>query len=190
MTKVTILPPAPPPRYRSVMLNHWAASMALSLLLSIFLTGCTPRGSSPYDLLQEAEALVRQGKSDQAIQRYHDHIAWRLSVKDRPEWENPYFYLLLIGDLHAEIGNMTEALSSYQDAHRLGIETALVSDRYRFLAHKMELQGDLKGALEILRAHRELDPLLFDAMLDRVSRALTLQEQLDDSKETDANAPR
>lgn len=129
---------------------------------------------------------MRQGRVDEAILRYRNHIEWRKSIKDRPTWENPYFYLLLIGDLYAEQGDLEAAERSYLEAQAEGIEPSLVSDRYRFLGGKYEMRGDLEGATKVLKAHRHLDPLLFDAVLDRVVREQTRLEQLHEAQETEA----
>jgi predicted negative regulator of RcsB-dependent stress response len=111
----------------------------------------------------------------------------RLEVGDRPEWENPYFYLILIGDVQLKRGDPVAALTMYQEADTklLSCEDpeskkfheTLLSDRYRALATWYSDHEQLEKALEILRQFRERDSLIFDAMLDRIARKLTEQEQ-------------
>lgn len=126
--------------------------------------------------LERAERLLREEKYDQAIATYRDHMDRRLSVTGRPEWENPYFYLLLIGDVHLGREEVARALECYDEAARQGIHSSLISDRYRSVARHYEEKQQLKEAFELLRRHRELDTLLFDAMLDRIGKSITEQE--------------
>jgi predicted Zn-dependent protease len=100
----------------------------------------------------------------------------RLAESKRPEWENPYFYLLRIGDLQLRMDQPVAALESYQQAEAQKVESSLISDRYRATANWYIEQGRLQEAFDLLQKYRERDSLLFDAMLDRVGRALTDQE--------------
>lgn len=147
----------------------------MALLLLSFLTGCSNMGSES-DLLSRAEEATRKEDFDSAITFYQRHIDYRLAAKERPEWENPYFYLLLIGDLHLRANDPGAALESYQEAELREVETELVSDRYRTIASWYEQKGDLAQAMNILQEFRDRDDLLFDAMLDRVARKITEQE--------------
>ena len=97
-------------------------------------------------------------------------------MTDRPAWENPYFYLLSIGDLQLRMGQPNEALASFKGAEEHHVEESLVSDRYRSVAIWYEEHGQLDKALEVLTKYRERDSLLFDSMLDRVARKMTAQE--------------
>jgi tetratricopeptide (TPR) repeat protein len=137
-------------------------------------SGCFSSG--PTELL-EAEELSAEGKHDEAIAAYQEHIANRLEVADRPEWENPYFYLLNVGDIELSRGNVDKALVAYEEAERQKVELTLVADRYREVASWYEEHGQLEKALEILTTYREKDPLIFDSMLDRVARELTERER-------------
>jgi hypothetical protein len=100
----------------------------------------------------------------------------RLSLHNRPEWENPYFYELLIGDIYLSQGDAVRALDSYESSEKHGVHLTLVSDRYRSVAAWHETNGELKEAITVLTTYRDRDPLLFDAALDRVARALTALE--------------
>jgi tetratricopeptide (TPR) repeat protein len=104
---------------------------------------------------------------------YREHISNRLEVADRPEWENPYFYLLNVGDIELKRGDVDKALAAYEEAERQRVDLPLVADRYRAVAVWYEEHGQLQKALEVLTKYREKDPLIFDSMLDRVARELT-----------------
>jgi tetratricopeptide (TPR) repeat protein len=140
-------------------------SLALIVTAGGFSTG-------PQELL-DAEELSSEGKHDEAIAAYQEHIANRLEVADRPEWENPYFYLLNVGDIELSRGNVDKALAAYEEAAREKVDLPLVADRYRAVASWYEEHGQLQKSLEILTKYREKDPLIFDSMLDRVARELT-----------------
>jgi tetratricopeptide (TPR) repeat protein len=137
-------------------------------------SGCFSSG--PTELL-DAEQLTSEGKHDDAIAAYREHITNRLEVTDRPEWENPYFYLLNVGDIELQRGNAEKALATYEEAEREKVDLPLVADRYRAVASWYEEHGQLENSLEILSKYREKDPLIFDSMLDRVARELTEQGQ-------------
>jgi KDO2-lipid IV(A) lauroyltransferase len=148
-----------------------------SLLVTMFsIVGCY---SSAQDGLKRAEEALREGKYEAAIAAYQSHMQRRLSLSDRPEWENPYFYELLIGDVYLTEGKIPEALTHYEIAESKGIHTSLVSDRYRSVASWYEERGELRKSFDILVKYRERDSLLFDSMLDRIGRALTAQETSD-----------
>jgi tetratricopeptide (TPR) repeat protein len=140
--------------------------------------GCffTTPGSG-YSNLQRAEEFLRQKKFDQAIAAYTQHMHNRLAYPQRPEWENPYFYLLLIGDVHLHQGAVDAALTAYAQAEQAQVDRSLISDRYRSVARWYEQHNDLRSALALLERYRDRDPLLIDAMLDRLSKALTVQEE-------------
>lgn len=153
----------------SQLLRSLASCVVPSLAL-IVTAGCFSTG--PQELLN-AEELSSEGKHDEAIAAYHEHIATRLEVADRPEWENPYFYLLNVGDIELSRGNVDKALAAYEEAEREKVDLPLVADRYRAVASWYEEHGQLEKALEILTKYRDKDPLIFDSMLDRVARELT-----------------
>ncbi len=104
-------------------------------------------------------------------------MEYRATLSEKPADENPSFYLLIIGDILLRQDKIDEAVKAYADADASKVHPGLISDRYRTAAHWYETHEQLEKAVEILKAHRELDPLLFDAMLDRVSRELTTREE-------------
>jgi tetratricopeptide (TPR) repeat protein len=132
--------------------------------------------SSGPERLTEAESLTSEGRHDEAIAAYREHIAERLGTSERPEWENPHFYLLSIGDIELSRGNVDAALATYEEAEREKVDPPLIADRYRAVASWYEEHGQLQKALDILTKYREKDPLIFDSMLDRIARQLTAEE--------------
>jgi tetratricopeptide (TPR) repeat protein len=126
--------------------------------------------------LRKADELSRQGRHNEAIAAYRAHMQQRLAVTERPEWEDPHFYLLLIGDSYLHRGEPLQALSNYEEAERERVDATLISDRYRAVARWYEERSELREALEVLKKYRDRDSLLFDSMLDRVARALTESE--------------
>lgn len=151
------------------MIRRFALTLSISVLSACFSMGGSER-------LREAESLSQEQKWDEAIAAYQEHIQDRLAVSDRPEWENPYFYLLTIGDIELGRGEPTKALQSYEEAEKQGVASPLVADRYRAVAAWYEDHGKLNEAINVLTKYREKDSLIFDAMLDRVARKLTEQE--------------
>lgn len=148
----------------------------LTFTLLLFAGGCFG-GYREYENLEAAEHFSREEKFDEAIAAYRKHMRYRLSLMDRPEWENPYLYLLMIGDLQLNQGKPEEALASYQLAEKNKVDNALVSDRYRYLASWYEKKGDYDTAIEILTTYRDRDELLFDVMRDRMAKALVEKER-------------
>lgn len=147
--------------------------LALSVSLST-LTACFSMDDS--GTLREAEELATEERWDESIAAYEEHIQARLGVSDRPDWENPYFYLLTIGDVELKRGDPTKALQKYEEAEKHGVASSLVSDRYRAVATWYEEHGNLDEAIKVLTTYRERDSLIFDAMLDRIARTLTERE--------------
>jgi tetratricopeptide (TPR) repeat protein len=117
--------------------------------------------------------LSEEGQFEEAIEIYRRHIQERQSVTDRPDWENPHFYLLQIADLQLQMSQPDKALQTCAEAEQAGVDPALVADRYRTIANWYEERRDMQAAFDILKRYRDRDPLLFEAMLDRVGRALT-----------------
>lgn len=146
----------------------------LRLVGGMCLLGCTTLGGS--SLADQAEQLTEGGRYFDAIDTYRKHIQERLDDSARPDWENPYFYLLRIVDLQLKQERPQDALRTCREAEQQGIDLTLISDRYRAIATWYEEHSDLSAAFEVLKSHREKDPLLFDAMLDRVGRAITASE--------------
>lgn len=144
-------------------------------MLMALCQGCAVVDSSS-DLVTRAEVAMEQGRYDEALESYRAHRDERLAAADRPDWENPHFYTLLMGDVELRRGNPEAALKLYTQADQEHLSPSLIDDRYRAVAtwHLQSEQFD--KALEILKAHRARDPLLFDAMLDKVAKRMTKNE--------------
>ncbi|NDC36613.1 MAG: hypothetical protein EBZ48_01020 [Proteobacteria bacterium] len=144
----------------------------LGIALAGAATGCALFQNPGSRHLMKAEEFSRQEQYDKAIEEYRQHMQYRLALEKRPEWENPYFYLILIGDLQLIQDKPADARLSLQEAESRGVDVNLISDRYRSLAHWYEKKGDLNMAFTILKERREQDPILFDAMLDRIAKKI------------------
>jgi len=154
------------------------------LIVCLCISACQPffvfgtHRFGTYQHLKTAEEYSRQGNYQKAISAYKAHIQSRLSVKERPEWENPYFYYLIIGDLQLSQGEVSEALTAYETAEKNDVDVHLVSDRYRYVASWHEKNGDLQEAFDVLMNYRDRDFLLMDMMLDRLAREMVRLEDL------------
>ena len=121
-----------------------------------------------------AEQYKSEGKHIEAIAAYRRHLAKRLISKT--ESENPYFYLLLIGDCYLEIDKIEQARKSYDLAVTQNIDKSLVAERYRRIARWFEDQGQLQKAIAELTRYRQLDTLLFDLEIDRLHKKFVAKE--------------
>ncbi len=101
----------------------------------------------------------------------------RSKQKSRPGWENPAFYLILIGDLELRRDNVDAALTNYMAADAAEVDGPLVSDRIRSVAKWYEDKGELATAFNLLQKNRNRDPLLYDPTLDRLGKRMTELEE-------------
>jgi len=161
--------------------------------ICFLIAGCRPSffqaGLGSASKLQKAEELSRQGRYDEAIEAYRAHMQTRLNYTGRPKWENPYFYLILIGDIQLGQNKVEEAFKSYQAAEENGVDPYLISDRYRSIASWYEKQNQLAKAIDFLSRYRSRDPILIDAMLDRLAKQLVKQEEAAALNPTAAASP-
>jgi tetratricopeptide (TPR) repeat protein len=146
-----------------------------------FTTGCIYfyKGSlslSPTSEVSTAEQYEKKGSYNEAIKLYRDHITSRLEDTKRPDWENPYFYEVTIGDIEKKRGNIENALKEYESALSHQVDTALIADRIRQISMYYENKNDLQISFELLKKYRSLDTFLFDNDLDRISKKLAEQE--------------
>lgn len=137
--------------------------------------GCSSITSSA-DLVTQAEADLESGKYQEAIEAYRSHRDERLEASDRPDWENPHFYTLLMGDAELRRDQPEQAMSLYEQAEREQVTPTLVTDRYRAIAAWYAEHDQLEQAMTVLKTYRVRDPLLFDAMLDKTAKKLTAKE--------------
>lgn len=154
-------------------IEHLASSlkkMAAMVIACLSLSSCVVFSyySSETDLMR-ADKLMRDKKFPDAIQAIERHVAARLKIENRPDWENPYFHYLTIGDIYLQMGEPEKAVSAYELAEKKGVETTLVGDRYRYVASWYEKQGKLREAIAFLEKYRDRDQLMMDLMLDRLA---------------------
>lgn len=146
-------------------------SLVLSLCSCTF-SVYTYKGKSYYSEADRAEALQAGGELEKAIEAYEAHIKNRISSKKRFSNENPYFYKLMIGDLHLKLDQIDEAEKSYLSACNHKVSPPLCADRLRKMGRYFEEKKEYDKAFEILRKHRELDILLFDLEIDRLHKSI------------------
>lgn len=148
--------------------------------LAAFLVSCISvriiGGGSPAEYLAAAEQYTEKGDYPAAVAAYEEHMKMRLARKERPEWENPYFYLLMIGDLELRQDHDAAAKKNYEEALEKSVEKALVVDRFRMLADWYAKKERYDEAIALLTTHEDLDPILMNLSLDRVARASVSQE--------------
>lgn len=89
----------------------------------------------------------------------------------------------------ARTGEPAAALEIYKEAEQHKVEAGLISDRYRAVGRWYAEHGQLAKALEVLNNYRDRDSLLFDAMLDRIARQLTAQEEEEVAKAKEKTGP-
>ena len=123
-----------------------------------------------------AAQLRADKKYDEAIVEYRKHIDARLNDSRREPEENPYFYLILIGDIYLEEGKTDDALASYVEAKDKEVEVALVVDRIRRIARAMKDAGKYRDAVALLKKYRELDEFVFDLDIDENLKAIVKSE--------------
>ena len=127
--------------------------------------------------LRLAERHQRKEEYADAITAYKLHIDHRLALEQKPEWENPYFYYLIIGDLYLKEDLYQKALESYRFADSKKVDSGLVSDRYRLVAKWLADKERFSEAIDLLNTYRETDPLLYDMMRDRIAREMVQIEE-------------
>lgn len=169
------------------MIHHFIprSAMAWVLVCGIPLSACQGGLFGHLGYLESAEGLAREERYEDAIEVYRRHIDHRLAVRDRPDWENPYLYYLTIGDLELKMGDPTRALESYEAAEREQVDQNLVADRYRLVARYYEEQNNREEAIRVLTRYRDRDPLLFDGMMDRISKDMIREEEATGSESED-----
>ncbi len=125
---------------------------------------------------QKAEELAKTGDYDKAIEEYQAHMEARLEESRRPETENPYFYYILIGDIHLKNDKPEKAIESYLTALERKVTPELIADRLEQVAQWYANNKRYQQAIDLLQKHRELDPLIFDSYIDDYHRALVAAE--------------
>lgn len=126
--------------------------------------------------LEKADQARKNGRYKLAIKHYQQHLEQRLATKWKIKNENPYFWLLTIGDVHLEAGDPIKARQIYDEALNKKVDTLLLVDRYLTLATWYRDHDNYEQALEILKHYRDLDLLLFNGTLDKFSKEILAKE--------------
>lgn len=170
------------------MTNNKTFPLPLFALLCVYSAGCYVNPTHKVEsYATQAEELYQEGAYLKSIEAYQKHIDQRLRTSNRAPAENPYFYQLFIGDNYLKLKSYEQAKTAYQKAADCGVDSKFVADRFlrlgRQLSEDSSLDDNLSLAIESLKLHRDLDPLIFDAEIDRIHRLSVQKEQeLEDSK--------
>jgi tetratricopeptide (TPR) repeat protein len=132
--------------------------------------------SSLKDVQNKVSELEEQKQFEEARAVYKKHQVYRLSRRERAEWENPYFYSLLIGDLYLKEGKATDSLTMYEEALRHKVEAHLIDDRILKLGVWYMEKGLYGEAISLLSKYQKRNPLLYESALDKASKELTKRE--------------
>lgn len=115
---------------------------------------------------------------EEAIREYQEHIASRLGDSRREPEENPYFYLILVGDIYLEQANTARALESYLEAKSKDVEPQLIVDRIRRVGRAFHDAKKYREAIELLKKYRALDEFGFDLDIDEnLKEIVKLEDQ-------------
>jgi tetratricopeptide (TPR) repeat protein len=144
---------------------------------ALVFSGCHGLVPTHRSLPAEADELRKNGNHEEAIEVLRRHISQREADESRPAWENPYFYELEIGDIYLEEDKTLDAITTYESAEKHNVEAGLVADRFRELAEKYRTNKQYDEAIALLKAHRALDPLLFDNAMDLIAKEAVKQEE-------------
>lgn len=125
----------------------------------------------------EAKKLREEKKYDRAIKVYKKHITTRLADKARPDFENPYFYYLLICDTYLEMDKADDAEKAIQTASANKVDLEFLIDRYRQILAWQENKGFLEKAHALATTYRKLNKDVFDVDIDRLNKKIVEKEQ-------------
>ncbi|MBL7661671.1 tetratricopeptide repeat protein [bacterium] len=143
----------------------------LTIIATLVLNSCAIKTD-----LTQARMYEQQGDYEKARAYYRTHMERRLRDKKRPAEENPYYYLITIGDLYRKEKQYERALGSYDEARANQVPAEPLIFRYRDIASDMQQEGKYDEAIDLLTIYHDLDPLLFDVDIDRVHKAMLAAE--------------
>lgn len=163
---------------------HRKVAFGCLVILGLPITGCSvfvwasdfrfPQNRLTH--AQRAQDLRNEHEVDEAVKEYHLHIEQRLATANRPEWENPYFYYLLIGDTYLENDQPQEAKDAYLTAYHEKVNEHFIVDRLVQLANWYLKHRQDEAGISLLRQYRELDPLLIDNEIDQMHKKIVSEE--------------
>ena len=144
-------------------------SLYISLAFSLFCCfSCS--SNKNISLADKAAQEFNDGDLEQARKNYFRHMKKRLLDESRPNDENPFFYLVLIGDIYLKEEKLERAFYFYRVGHGKKVKTPLIAYRIRKVALAYHKNKQSEIALDILREYRELDEFAFDAEKDKIHR--------------------
>jgi len=133
--------------------------------------------------LDKAETAEENKNYSSAIQFYKEHIEFREKDRKAPK-ENPYFYLLMIGDLYLKSEDPVNAEKTFVEAIEKDVSKPLCAERIRRIAKYYSKNNSYDEAFKLLELHRELDPLLFDLDKDNLHKEFIALNQETEEQES------
>lgn len=146
------------------------------IVFLIPLISCSTSSLQIPSAASRAEELRSKQKYEDAINVYQDHIRSRLKDKSRPEFENPYFYYLLVSDTYLEMGEPQKAEEAINLAQKNLVTNEFLVDRYRQIIEFYESNQQLEKAHNLATKYRELNPDTLDVDIDRLNKKIVLKE--------------
>ena len=149
--------------------------IVILFISSLLLSGCSTNFRY---YLEKAEAAEQSKEYSKAIGYYNKHIEFR-NNDSKPPKENPYFYLLMVGDLYLKNEQPIEAKDTYIKAIDKEVSKPLCAERIRNVAKYYSEKNNYEEAFIILEKHRELDPLLFDLDKDNLHKEYVSTQEIE-----------
>lgn len=154
------------------------ASKLLALALILGITSCSLFSTrNEMSLARKAEQAQKAGNCDKAIELYSKHIEDRITQEIKAEKENPWFYLVKIGDCQLEQHKENEALNTYLEAKSKKVYPDLIADRIMKVVDLRVKQKRYDHAINLLKDHREIDELKFDSRIDEIHKEIVINEE-------------
>ena len=157
-------------------LGNTSRFLALALILGT--TSCSLFSTrNELSLARRAEQAQEAGNCEKAINLYNKHIEDRITQENKAEKENPWFYLIKIGDCQFEQNKETEALNTYLEAKSKKVYPDLIADRIMKVVDMRVKQKRYDDAINLLKDHREIDELKFDSRIDEIHKEIVVNEE-------------
>ncbi len=139
--------------------------MARGFLITIILTSCAHES-----LLNKAELAFEENNYAEAVLLYDKHREERQNTKDRPSWENPSFYHLVVVESLLKLNKPEEAEARILLGIKEGVDNALIVDKLRLIAEWYVKNKDLTTAIDFLDKYHHLDEEYIDGIIDGLSK--------------------
>ncbi len=153
-------------------MSHRLRASAFTISAMVLLQSLAGCGlSSLKSPLSRAESLRAAGKYREAIAEYEAHMKNRIAQGSSDDAPSPYFFAILIGDLHLQLDEPEEARAAYLLAKEHEVSHPLVAHKLRYLGHWYEDHGRNDDAMKVYTEYHDLDPQLFEMDQDRLFKA-------------------